>query len=274
MNRGVCGITGTNGYVGGQLTAGLTAAGWTVRPLLRAAFDLRQPQRVPDLQGLDALVLCAWDFSVHGAAEEAAVNIHGTMTLLQAAGQAGVQRIALISTLSAFAGTPSAYGAAKLEVERAVLAAGGTVLRPGLVWSDAPGGMVGALQRLVGLLPVVPVVGARQPMWLCHADDLSHALDAALLQPNPPVEPVPCAHPQPLAFAQILAQLARATNQKRFLVPVPLWTVAWPLRALERLGVRLRTRSDGLVGLFAANPDLNFARDQQGFGPFRPFTRD
>ena len=272
MTGNVCAITGASGYVGGQLAGSLAACSWEVRRLSRGDFDLRHPERVPQLAGVDALVHAAWDFAVRGSQQEREVNVRGSLALLAAAQAAGVQRIVFVSTLSAFDGTPSAYGAAKRLVERAVLASGGVVLRPGLVWSDDVRGMVGALTRLTRALPVVPVVGAQQPMWLCHAADLGRALDACLRAQTLPAEPVPCAHPQPLEFAAIVRGLARQAGRHRLLVPVPVWAVALPLRLAEALGLRLRIRSDGLNGLFASDPHVDFSRYSEQLPPFRAWS--
>jgi hypothetical protein len=60
---------------------------------------------------------------------------------------AGVRRLVFISTISAFDGCRSFYGKGKLEVERITHSLGGWVIRPGLLYGEKPGGMLG---RLVG----------------------------------------------------------------------------------------------------------------------------
>lgn len=272
MTVPTCAITGTSGTVGRALVAHLPRAGWRVAAIDRAAYDLRRPLDLPPLGGLDALVLNAWDFSVHGLAEERRVNVRGSLALLEAALAAGVPRIVLVSTLSAREGTPSCYGQAKREVERAVLNAGGTVLRPGLIWGTPGRGLVATLARVATALPVVPVVGARERLWLCRGDDLARAVAGALALTRPPAQPLPCAHHEAVAFQEILRRLAAAEGKKPLLVPVPLPVAAWPLALAEQLGLRARIRSDGLRGLFGGDPRPDFAATQALGWEFQPFA--
>ena len=130
---------------------------------------------------MDALVHCAYDFGPRRWEDIAAINVAGSEKLLAAARDAGVKSVVLISTVSAFAGCRSLYGQAKLQIEDAARAMGAFVLRPGLVYSDNPGGMFG---RLVGqvrggrLLPIL--CGGRQTQYLVHDEDLGNLVEACL----------------------------------------------------------------------------------------------
>lgn len=267
-------VTGSSGYLGAHLVTALAAAGHTVAGWTRREHNLRQPQQVASLSGVDALVLCAWDFSVRSLEDERRVNVAGSTALIRAAQAAGVVRIILISSLSAFPGTPSWYGTAKVELEAVVLAAGGVVLRPGLIWGDPPGGLVARLTRVVARAPIVPVVGAQQPLWTCHVDDLAAMVLFQVDNPSPPAEPVPCAHPEPLTFQQVLQVLAAQQGADPLWLPVPLWAVVAALRTAEGMGLRLGLRSDGLRGLFARSPALRFDLAQAGAPGFRPLARE
>ena len=264
----VVAVTGAHGYVGRHIVSALSAAGWTVHPWTRTEHDLRTPAHVPDCRGLDALVICAWDFQVHGDAEELAVNVAGTRRLLASAAHAGVPRIVFVSTLSAFASTPSAYGHAKFLVERDVLTQGGVVVRPGLVWSHPPGGLVATLARLARW-PVVPMVGGDALLWTCHADDLAAQIAHWLAATVVPDRPVRCAHAVPTTLPALIRRLAPRPVQ---ILPVPMSLVAGPLRVAALLGMRLRVRADGLRGLVAVDPAPDFAPDDPTAPQFRPFA--
>src|SRR5206468_10991476 len=82
------------------------------------AFDA-QDSLVQDLRArkVSVLVHAAWDFSALTAADIHRVNVEGSARLFQLAREAGVRRIVLISSISAFNGARSLYGRAKLEVE-------------------------------------------------------------------------------------------------------------------------------------------------------------
>src|SRR5205823_7054286 len=122
-------------------------------------YDMTAPPASDVLSSVDVLVHAAYDLSLTRRVDVWRVNVEGTRRLLDAAVGAGVTRIIVVSTMSAYDGTSQIYGQAKLAIEAATLAAGGAVLRPGLVYGDRPGGMVGALRRLARL-PVVPLIGA------------------------------------------------------------------------------------------------------------------
>ena len=115
-------------------------------------------------RNITALVHCAYDFKPVSRREIQRVNVEGSRKLLAAATAGGVQRIAVMSTISAFEGCRSDYGKAKLEIEAAARAAGALVVRSGLVWADGPpsgGGMFGSLARSVGA-SMVPLDSRRR----------------------------------------------------------------------------------------------------------------
>ncbi|HSP73914.1 MAG TPA: sugar nucleotide-binding protein, partial [Gaiellaceae bacterium] len=221
----VCAVTGASGYVGSRISAALVAAGWEVRPLGRATgFRLGE---VPDLDGVDALVHAAWDFSARTQAEIERTNVEGSKRVLEAA--CG-RRIVFVSTLSAFPGARSLYGQAKLAVEEAARAAGGAVIRPGLVWSEEGGSLYASLRKLARL-PLLPTFTDRK-LHPAHVDDVA-ALVGRLLDEPCTGEPIVAAARQPLTLSQIL----RAANPRLRIVPVP-WRLVWaPLRALELAGL-------------------------------------
>src|SRR5436190_1222713 len=79
------------------------------------------------------------------------------------------RRVVLVSSLAAFEGARSLYGRAKLELERAVLARGGVVLRPGVVFGVDAGGLFGSLARVIGRRPLVPLAGGGwQRLFVTH----------------------------------------------------------------------------------------------------------
>ena len=71
----------------------------------------------------------------------------GSQKVLAAARDARVKSVVLISSLSAFEGCRSLYGKAKMETEAFARSIGALIVRPGLVYSDNPGGMFGRVQN-------------------------------------------------------------------------------------------------------------------------------
>jgi len=259
-------VTGASGYLGGRVASALRAAGWEVRRLVRvpsepgdAAFRLGEPLDPAALKGVDALVHAAHDFSAFGWDETNRINVEGSFELLSAAKRAGVGRIVAVSSISAFPGCVSDYGRAKLLVEEAAKACGGLSVRPGLLYGGGRGGMFGALARLTRL-PVVPLVdGGRQLLYLAHADDAAAAVAAALgFDAALSAAPIALAHPEPVPFGEILRALARGQGRSPLFVRAPSAPMLAGLGLAEALGLRLRTRRDGLLGLLHPNPAPDF----------------
>lgn len=274
-----CAVTGARGYVGSHIESSLHATGYRVIRLGRnpahddRLFILGEPVESSILEGADALIHCAYDFGTRTASEENRINVEGSLQLLRAAQRAGTKRIVFISTVSAFEGCRSFYGQGKLEVERVVLAMGGIVLRPGLVYGDPGKGMFGALSRLTRL-PLLPVFdGGRQPFVLVHVDDLAHAIVQALeWQPSRTDGPVVLAHPEPMAFIDILRLIAARQHRRLRTVSIPGGLGVFLLRLIEKLGLSAEFRSDSLVSLLNVNPALDFTLTGQLGLRFRRFA--
>jgi len=260
---GRCLLTGATGYVGGRIKAALLAAGWQVTELGRSAaggngirFRLGDDIAGESLRGHSALVHCAYDFTPLGWTAIHDVNVRGSERLLRAARDAGVERMVLISTISAFEGCPSLYGKAKLETEGIAHGLGAWVIRPGLVYGGAGGGMFAKLVEAVKRVPVIPLPGrGEQFQYLVHEADLAQAVLRCIQSPGPAAaEPVTVAHGERWSFRALLLEIARALDRRIVLLPVP-WRMMWlGLKTLETVGMPLGFKSDSLVSLVHQNP--------------------
>lgn len=278
--RGLCAVTGAGGYVGSRLAAALAADGWRIRELTRgsvprlsgadhARFTLTEPPDASSLAGVDALVHCAWDFAARSGVDVERVNVEGSRRLLGVAGSAGIQRILFVSTLSAFPGCRSLYGRAKLAVEEATLAAGGAVVRLGLVWGPGGGSLFANLRRLASTAPLLPVFTDRR-LHLLHEDDLGSAVAAILARERSHGTTYVAAAEEALPLAEILRRLARVRGRTLRTVRVPWWAVWAPLRTLELIGLRPHFRSDSVVSLVSLDEDP-FVHGLVPAVVFRPF---
>lgn len=274
-----CAVTGASGYVGGRIASHLASEGWRIVELGRRSdggvrtFRLGEPVEPDALRGCDALVHCAYDFTPLTRDDVHAVNVRGAIRLFDAAREAGVRRIVLLSTISAFEGCQSIYGRAKLEIERAARAVGAIVIRPGLVYGPHAGGMFGRLAAQAKDARFAPIpAGGTTLQYLVHHDDLAAAVLAGIDRPAEPVEPVTVAHEQPWPLRDIMLEISRAADRRLRLVPVP-WHLVWVgLRSAEFLRVPLAVRSDSLISLVHQNsaPVMN-AREELGI-TCRPFS--
>ena len=261
-------VTGARGYLGARVADAIERTGGDVRRLGRAEAPLGSAP--PVLDGVHALVHAAWDFAPRTWREIARVNVDGSVGLIDAARNAGVERIVFISTLSAFPGCPSMYGRAKLAVEEHVRSLGGIAVRPGLVWGRPGGSLYARLAAVADRAPVLPVFTGR-PLHLAHEDDVADLVASLALGGFRGGEVVPAAAPGPITLGEILRRIGAAHGRTVRVIPLP-WQAAWAgLRALELAGRAPPFRSDSVRSLVGLQRDP-FGADgpPPGFRPFSP----
>lgn len=273
-------VTGASGYVGGILCRGIDAAGhhvlaWSRRPCPGDwnHYEIKdKPSGLP-WPRVEALVHAAYDFGTGTLKEALSANVIPSIRLLKTANDHGVKHLVFISSISSFEGTRSAYGRAKLAIEKECLAMGGTVIRPGLVWGNHPGGVMGAMERVVKSLPIIPCLTGPQGLrqYLVHEEDLCTAvLDAAIAPPNPTGRLIEATNPDPLALKQILNLIARRHHLRRSFLPFPWQFAMAALRAAETFGIKPPFRSDSLTGLVHGVSSLqsNSGQLRERYRPF------
>ena len=263
----VAAVTGASGYLGSQICDTLESRGWQVVRLARSPgrshgqvlpYDLATPvtARVREaLRSANALIHAAYDLSLTSPADIWRVNVEGTRRLLEAANEAAVGRIIVLSSMSAFAGTTQLYGWAKLDIEAITTEFGGCAVRPGLVYGDQAGGMAGAMRKLT-TLPIVPVIAGGAGVYTVREEDLMRAI--ALLASATTLEPetISIAHPSRVTLVNLLRAFAAQENRRCRFVPVPWQLVYWLLRSGELMRLRLPFRADSLLGLIHTAPGL------------------
>jgi nucleoside-diphosphate-sugar epimerase len=259
-------VTGANGFVGSIITAGLGPN--VVRMVRRPtgannlAWSFATPADVlaPEFiaRGVTHVVHTAWDMQASKLEELEAGCVAGSLRLIEAATAAGA-RVIFISTISAFPGARSAYGKAKLQVEHAVLEAGGIVLRLGLVMGN--GGMFGSLRATVAKGKIVPMIGSgKAPQYLLPEATLVEAVQAALGgRFDAEHAPITLANPTPVPFRDMVRRLAREAGRNVVLVPVPWQLLYAAFRTAEGLGLKLGFKSDSIVSFIYQNPVPDFA---------------
>jgi nucleoside-diphosphate-sugar epimerase len=270
-------ISGATGFVGSTLARHFEDAGWTVTRLVRSANradDRTVPFRLgdeiaPDVfrsRQIRALVHCAYDFHPVQRADIHRINVEGSRKLLAAARAGGIEKIVVMSSISAFEGCRSRYGQAKLEIEATAASVGALAIRSGLVYGDGPptaGGMFGSLAVSVqsGVVPMID--GGIHPQYLIHEEDLWRLVkgfcDGDLANPR---KPVVAASPRPWPLRELLAELARRQGRHPRFVPVP-WQPVWAgLRLAELAHLPVQYRSDSVISLVHQdrNPDFGSLR--------------
>ncbi|MFJ9443682.1 NAD-dependent epimerase/dehydratase family protein [Kitasatospora sp. NPDC101235] len=227
-------LTGATGFIGSAVLAALAARGVPVRALARkppqsavpgtawVPGDLADPVALTELcTGAGALVHLA--SRVDGGAEECeAVNDRGTAALMAAATRAGVRRIVHLSTAAVYGEGPHAgievdevppapvseASRTRLLGERHALAAGGHVLRPGLVTGSGDRWVVPALAELVRRVPVRWEGGSAR-LSMVDRTDLARLITVLALDGHAAAPGVHHAsHPEPVRGGDLLAALA------------------------------------------------------------------
>jgi nucleoside-diphosphate-sugar epimerase len=287
VSTGVCALTGGNGYVGSRIRKTLEANGWEVVLLQRKTapdssenavdWRLQSEQSIASelrFRSVQALVHAAWALSVTDRSEYERTNFDGSRRLLQAAHTADVRRIVFISTNSAFEQAVSLYGRTKLAVERVTSSLGGISVRPGLVWGDQPGGMLGSIRQAVRRARVVPLIGSgKYPQYLIHEDDLSAAVAHLCRDSRKPAQPITAAHPAMWYFRDIVRACAGLEGQHVKLVSVPWRFVYGSLKLAEWVGLHPGFRSDSVLSLVHQNPAPDFSGIESLGIPLRPFPK-
>jgi nucleoside-diphosphate-sugar epimerase len=202
------------------------------------------------------------------------VNVEGTRQLLAAA-SGGIEKIVVLSSMSAYDGTTQMYGRAKLLIERDAFNAGASVLRPGLVYGPDAQGMVGKLTRLARL-PIVPIPGGNSYQYTVHEEDLAAVVSALLVDRSyTPDCPVGVAHPEPVSFARIMSTLARRQGRSIRLFPVPWRLLHLPMVVADVSPLHLPVGSDSILGLVRAAPCVPNTHVLAALGVQpRPFEED
>ncbi len=270
----VIAVTGANGYIGAVIVDALRenakVFGLVRTPhganQIRWSFGSDQDLLAQTLRdhGVTHMIHAAWDMRASSEDELEKTCVDGSFGLLAASRQAGVQRNIFISTISAFEGARSAYGRSKLKVEELFRQAKGVVLRLGLVYGDRPGGAFANLQNIVRSKRIIPLIGdGKAPQYLLDERALAEVVQRAVRGDfDGEARPFTLAHPEPIAFCDLLRRIARSESRRVFLVPVPWRILYFALHSAERLGVRLNVRSDSVLSFVHQNvaPDFGAMR--------------
>jgi nucleoside-diphosphate-sugar epimerase len=164
------------------------------------------------------------------------------------------------------------YGRAKLEIENEVLRLGGLVVRPGLIHGNQPGAIMGALDKAVRSLTLVPMIGnGKQRLYATHEEDLAALVEYLLDQKQHLTGPIIAACEQGMSLEQILLALAVQHGKTIRLLRVP-WRLMWgSLYVAEMVGLSLGFRSDSVISFVNQDPAPNFVRTRELGVVFRGF---
>ena len=234
-------VTGANGFVGRHVVDRLAASGEKVRAMVRQPQDYTAPAGVEVVRGdvtqpeTLAAAVAGIEKIVHAAAITAnlkepykgaykAINATGTGNLMDAAADAGVKRIVLVSGLGTKPDRDGTYMATRWGMEEAVRQSGipYVVIQPSVQFGDGAE-FIAALARLVKQSPVVPAMTSShdkfQPIWI---EDVVTIVVKALTDDSLLGRGIAVGGPEYVTFRGVLETILEAMGKKRILAPLPV----------------------------------------------------
>lgn len=260
-------ITGAAGFLGQQVVALLRERGDQIRALVRERApadwgpeievvrgDVRQVDAVRSLvEGTRVVIHLAASFDP--ADDTSGIIVEGTERVIEAAREAGVDRVIFLSCLGADAAAPSPFYRAKWRAERTVLASGlpYVILRPSLLVGRHDG-VLRPLADLTASWPVVPVAGrGEERIQPIDVGDAARCVVDAMERPQVENQVIDLGGPAFLTFRQLIDLLGgvRQVAKPKLLLRPELLSLLQPLlppasRILYR-GPRLAQFRRGVV---------------------------
>jgi len=288
-------VTGANGFVGRHVVARLAASGEKVRALVRRPREYRAPSGVDVVEGdvtkpeTLTTALAGVDHVVHAAAITAnlkepykgaykEINSTGTGNLMDAAVNAGVKRVVLVSGLGTRPDKNGTYMATRWGMEEAVRQGGipYVIIQPSVQFGDGAE-FIAALSRLAKQSPVVPAMTSAhdkfQPIWI---EDVVTIIAKALTDDTLLGREIAVGGPEYVTFRGVLETILEAMGKKRLIAPLPLSLAKLQARLMSVLPKPPLTVATLELFSFENATDLDSVEKNFGFKPrgFRQHLRE
>jgi nucleoside-diphosphate-sugar epimerase len=227
-------VTGGTGFVGRAVIQALRTAGHVVRCLVRRGSErdlngFEAIERVEgdvlvrrgldeDMAGCDAVIHLVGIIREQGALGQSfeAVHVRGTTNVLDSAVAVGVRRFVHMSALGSRPEARSRYHQTKWAAEEAVRASAlaWTIFRPSIIYGRGDE-FVSMLARMVGRLPVVPVIGdGRQKLQPVPVQQVAEGFVRALSLPAAVKQTFAVAGPSAVTMEMLLDLIARIVDKR------------------------------------------------------------
>jgi uncharacterized protein YbjT (DUF2867 family) len=267
-------ITGGTGFVGGHLARALSAVGHEVVLIARGAdrrdasifqlprahffaSDLSDRGRLAQaFAGCGAVAHCAGINREIGQQSYRRVHVEATSHVVEAALDAGVGKLAMLSFLRARPNCGSAYHESKWAAEEIIRNSplDYTILKAGVIYGHGDH-MLDHLSHALYTFPVCALVGMKEkPVRPLAVEDLICILQAVLLEGRLSCQTVAVTGPEEISLGEAVRQVGRAIGRQPlyFRLPVALhWPLAWFAERIMKIPLlslaQLRILSEGVV---------------------------
>lgn len=235
-------ITGGTGFVGSHLAEALTAAGHQVR-LIARGLDTRNNQirhragaeflaigtsDEEELRkaftGCDAVAHCAGINRELHPGDYERIHVEGTRNVVQAAREAGVKKIVLVSFFKARPDCGSPYHESKYAAEEIVEQSGldYTIFKAGMIYGRGDH-MLDHLSHIFHTLPIFALVGFEQKRAAPLAiEDMVRVMQAALCEGRLANQTVAIVGPESMPLREAVMRVARAVGKVPLIFPMPV----------------------------------------------------
>jgi len=261
-------ITGGMGFIGSHLARRLVAEGHHVVLLGRnrketsvnttfVPGDLSEPVVLADaFAHCEAVAHCAGINREIGEQTYRKVHIEGTRNVVNAAQQAGVRKLLLMSFLRARPHCGSAYHESKWAAEEMVRNSGldYTVIKAGMVYGRGDH-MLDHLSHALHTFPIFAMVGFKEKgIRPLAVDDLVEVLFASLIENRLSRRTVAITGAEELFLSEAVRRVARVTGNRIRMLRAPVWSHyalarfwEWTMKVPLVARAQVRILSEGVV---------------------------
>jgi NADH dehydrogenase len=302
-------ITGGTGFVGCNIARLLAGDGHDLTVIARGTdrtdLGMRQLPRTrfltlsldnpveltQALAGCEAVVHCAGINRELGQQTFRRVHVEGTRHVVEAATQAGAQKIILISFLRARPDCGSPYHESKWAAEEIVRQSGldYTVLKCGVIYGHGDH-MLNHLSHAFYTFPVFAFVGFKdKPIRPNAVEDIARIVRASVLDGALSRKTVAVLGPEELTLREAVRRVARVVGRLSLMFPMPVWFhygLGWCLERMMKVPMvsvaQVRMLSEGLAepsppceqmpAVLAPRIPFTDAQIRKGLPPSGPFS--
>lgn len=257
-------VTGATGYIGNALLDTIKNSGFTPIALSRKKitsfcdwlpYDLNQ-QVVILPEDISCVVHLAMNFNLELEIDQKN-ELESAVRIVRATEKIGAKFIYL-SSQTAVQNASTAYGKTKWEIEQIVIASGGEVIRPGLVYGGKRSGLFSQLVDIVSKYPLIPNFIPSPKVQPIHVQDLCDAILSVAARPN--YSKVFCiASEIPISFDMFLKKLAiHKLHVCRLRIPIPRFFINVAQKLFPNNSSLVRLKSLFNLPYMKTSDDLTF----------------